>query len=87
VVTQLLVGLTCWIKRKKKIAINLVSSKTKANNCYSRPILDILFRKWFPLSKVPSPRTITHEELISLANQECQVAQQRQVSFERVIKE
>jgi len=67
--TQLLVELTCWGKRKKKVTINLVSSKFKVNNYYSRPILDVLFRMWFPLFEVPSLRTITLEELVSLASQ------------------
>jgi hypothetical protein len=49
---------------------NPISSKTKANNCYLRSILDILFRKWFPLSEVPSPKTKTLEEPMSPTSQE-----------------
>jgi hypothetical protein len=58
-------------------AVNMVTNKIKANNCYLGPISDILFRKWFLLSKVPSPRTTTPKELVSPTNQECQVAQQQ----------
>jgi hypothetical protein len=49
-------------------------SKTKTNNRYSRPILDILFRKWFPLSEVFSPIIETLEEHVSPTNQKRQVA-------------
>jgi hypothetical protein len=69
VLTQLLVELTHWTKCQKKVVANLISSKTKANNCYLGPILDILFRNWFPLSKVPSPKIATLKELISPAIQ------------------
>jgi hypothetical protein len=65
---------------------NLVSSKTMADNYYSRPNLDVTFRKWFPFSKVPSPQTKTLEEVASLVNQKRQVVQQRQVSPELVIE-
>ncbi len=65
----------------------MVTNKIKANNCYLGPISDILFRKWFLLSKVPSPRTTTPKELVSPTNQECQVAQQQQVSHEPVTRE
>jgi hypothetical protein len=54
----------------------MVFSKTKVDNCYLKPILNILFRKWFPISDVPSLRTTTPEKLVSLTNQERQVAQQ-----------
>jgi hypothetical protein len=63
--TQLLVELTLWTKCKKKTTTNLISSKTKANYYYSRLILDIMFRKWLPLSKVPSLRIATPKELVS----------------------
>jgi len=75
VLTQLLLELTRWTKCQKKATINLVSSKTKIDNCYSRPILNILFRKWFPLSNMPSPRTITLEKIVPPTSQERQVAQ------------
>jgi hypothetical protein len=64
--------LTHWTECKKKTTTNLDVDKTKANNYY----LDIRFRKWFPLSKVPSSRTTTLEELVSPTNQKHQVAQQ-----------
>jgi hypothetical protein len=48
-----------FVKNKIMSKANPISSKTKANNCYLRPILDILFKKWFPLFEVPSPRTTT----------------------------
>jgi hypothetical protein len=64
---QFLVELICKIKCQKKVATNVIFSKTKANNCYLRPILDIMFQKWFPLFEVPSPRTTTLEKLVSLA--------------------
>jgi hypothetical protein len=70
VLIQLLVRLIHWIERQKKTTTNPISNKTKANNCYSRPILNILFRKWFPLSEVLSPITTTLEELLSPASQE-----------------
>jgi hypothetical protein len=57
VLTHLLVELTCWIKHQKKAVANPISSKTKANNYYSKPILNVLFRKWFPLSEVLSLKT------------------------------
>ncbi len=63
--TQLLAKQTHWTKHQKKAIVNLVSSKTKVDNCYSGHILNILFRKWFPLFKMPSLRTITLEEPIS----------------------
>jgi hypothetical protein len=50
-------------------------SKTKENNCYLWLILYILFRKWFPLSKLISPKTTTPKKLVSLANQKQHVAQ------------
>ncbi len=53
----------------KKVVVNPISSKTKVENYYSWPILNIVFRKWFPLFEVPSPK-ITLEELVSLTNQE-----------------
>jgi hypothetical protein len=68
--TQLLVESTYWTIRQKKTTASLVSSKIKIDNCYLGPILDIMFRKWFPLSKVPSPRTITPKQPTSLTNQE-----------------
>jgi hypothetical protein len=43
----------------EKRTVNPVYNKAKANNCYSRPILDILFKKRFPLFQVPSPKTTT----------------------------
>jgi hypothetical protein len=68
VLTQLLVELTRWIECQKKAVTNLVSSKTKVDNCYLRSILDILFRKWFPLFEVPSLRITTLEEPMSPTN-------------------
>jgi hypothetical protein len=50
--------------------MNPVSNKTKVDIYYLGHILDILFRKWFPLSKVLSPNTATPKELVSLASQE-----------------
>jgi len=64
VLTKFLVKFTCWTKCKKKTT-NPVFNMTKTNNCYSGLILDILFKKRFPLFKVPSPRTTTLEELMS----------------------
>ncbi len=52
-------------KTLEKKLVNLISSKTKVDNCYLAPILDILFKKWFPLSKVPSLKTTTLEEPMS----------------------
>jgi hypothetical protein len=43
---------------------------TKIDNYSLGSILDILFRKWFPLSEVPSPRITTLEKPMSLASQE-----------------
>jgi hypothetical protein len=53
VLTHLLVKPTCWIEHHKKVAVKLDYSKTKIDNYYSGPILDILFRKRFPISDVP----------------------------------
>jgi len=71
VLTQLLVELTRWMERQKRATTNLIFNETKAYNCYLGLIIDILFRKWFPLSKVPSLKTITPKEPMSPANQEC----------------
>jgi hypothetical protein len=71
VLTQFLVELTHWIESQKKTTANLISSKTKKNNYYSRAILNILYRKWFPLSKVHSPIIPTPKELVSPTSQEC----------------
>jgi len=63
---------TSWInllEQSKKTTVNSVSTKAKVDNYYSGPILDILFRKWFPLSKVLSPRTTTPEEHVSPISQ------------------
>jgi hypothetical protein len=68
--TQLLVKLTLWTKCQKKATTNLVPNRTKVDNCYSGPILDVLFKKWFPLSKVPSPRIITPKEHASPIREE-----------------
>jgi hypothetical protein len=73
--TQLLVELTHWIECHKKVITNPISSKSEEDNCYLGPILDILFRKWFLLFEVPSPRIATLEEIMSPASQERQVAQ------------
>ncbi len=45
------------------VASNLMPSKTKVDNCYSKPILNVLSRKWFPLSEVPSLKTTTPKNL------------------------
>jgi hypothetical protein len=71
VLTQLLVKLTRWTECQKKVTANPISSKIKANNCYSKPILDILFKKWFPLFAMPSPRIETLKELVSPTSQKC----------------
>jgi hypothetical protein len=63
ILTQFLVEFTYWTKCQQKATANPVSNKTKADNSYSKPILDILFRKWFPLFEVPSPRTTTLNNL------------------------
>jgi hypothetical protein len=42
VLTQLLVDLIHWTKRQKKTITNLISSKTKADNCHSKPTLYIM---------------------------------------------
>jgi hypothetical protein len=86
VLTKLLVELIHWIECKKKTIINSVSSKTRANNCYSEPALDIMFKKWFPLFEVPLSRT-TLKIPISPTSQECQVVQQQEVSPKPVTKE
>jgi hypothetical protein len=57
-----LVEWTHWNECQKNTTINPIFSKTKVDNCWSRHILDILFKKWFLLSKVLSLRTITLEE-------------------------
>jgi hypothetical protein len=49
---------------KKKTLANPVLSKTKADIYYSKPILDIMFRKWFPLSEMPSLIVTTPEKLV-----------------------
>jgi hypothetical protein len=54
--TQLLVELICWIEHQKKAIVNPISNQTKIDNYYSKPILDIPFRKWFSMFDVPSPR-------------------------------
>jgi hypothetical protein len=56
ILTQLVVELTRWTKRQKK-ATKPMSSKTKGNKCYLGLLLDVLFRKWFPLFEMPLPRT------------------------------
>jgi hypothetical protein len=71
VLTQLLVELTHWIECHTKATI---SSKPKVDHCYIGPILDILFRKWFPLFEVPSLGITTLEETMSPASQERRVA-------------
>jgi hypothetical protein len=47
-----------------------VATKTKANNYYLGHILNIVFRKWFFLFKVPSARTTIPEKSISPTSQE-----------------
>ncbi len=64
------------VKNKIMSKAHPVSSKTKANNCYLRPILDILFKKWFPLFEMPSPKTKTLEEPISPTSQKWHVDQE-----------
>jgi len=77
----LLVEFTRWIKCQKKVATILVPNKTKANNNYLVPNLDVLFRKWFPLFEMPSLKTTSLEEPMSPTNQK------QQVSPELVIRE
>ncbi len=67
----LLVESTRWTECQKRATTNPISSKTKADSCYLRLIIDILFRKWFLLSKVPSVKIITPKEPMSPTNQEC----------------
>jgi hypothetical protein len=69
VLTQLLVELIRCTKHQKKIVLNLISSKTKTNNYYLGPILNIMFRKWFPINDVHSPRIAIPEEPMSPTNQ------------------
>jgi len=57
-------------KKKKKTTINPIFNMTKIDNYSLGSILDILFRKWFPLFEVPSPRITTLEKPMSLASQE-----------------
>jgi hypothetical protein len=64
-------------KKKKKRTINPIFNMTKIDNYSLGSILDILFRKWFPLFEVPSPRITTLEKPMSLASQEWQVAQEQ----------
>jgi hypothetical protein len=68
-----LLKLNRWIEHKKKIVANLGSNKTKADNCYLGPILNTLFRKWFPLFEVPLLRTLIPKKLVSPTSQERQV--------------
>jgi hypothetical protein len=46
------------------------------NHCYLGPILDVLFRKLFPLFEVPSLRITTLEEPMSLVGQDQQVVKE-----------
>jgi hypothetical protein len=46
--------LTQWIDHPKKVATSLALGNSKSMTCYLGPILDVLLRKWFPLSIAPS---------------------------------
>jgi hypothetical protein len=50
----MLVELTQWIDHQKKIAKSLTLGNNKVATCNSRPIVDVLLRKWFPFSKITS---------------------------------
>jgi len=60
--TQMLVVLTRWIERQKKVATNLALGKSKYATCYLRPVSNVLLRKWFPLPRAPSPCLTTQDE-------------------------
>jgi hypothetical protein len=61
--------------------------KTKVNFCHLGLVLDVLFRKWIPFSEVPSPRTTTSFEHVSLINQKQQVDQEHEISPKIVTRE
>jgi hypothetical protein len=51
--------LTQWIDHPKKVATSLALGNSKSMTYYLGPILDVLLRKWFPLSIAPSSSIIT----------------------------
>ncbi len=71
----------------EKTTINQIFNKSKIDSCYSRLILNILFKEWFPLYEVFSPKTATPKELVSPTSQEWQVVQKWHVSPEPITRE
>ncbi len=59
-------------------------SKTKENICHFGPIIDVQFRKWFPLFEEFSLRTTM---LMSPTNKEQHIVLKWQVSPKHVIRE
>jgi hypothetical protein len=53
------------IDHHKKVTIGFTPGNIKINIYYSGPILDVIFKKWFPLSEVFLPRTTTLKEPMS----------------------
>jgi hypothetical protein len=51
--------LTQWIEHPKNVAASLALGNSKFTTFYLAPILDVLLRKWFPLSKAPSSSITT----------------------------
>jgi hypothetical protein len=51
--------LTQWIDHPKKVAASLALGNSKSMTYYLRPILDVLLKKWFPLSTTPSSSITT----------------------------
>jgi hypothetical protein len=50
--------------------------RTNVDICYLGPILNVLFRKWFPLSEGFLPKVATLEKHVSLMNHEQHVVQE-----------
>ncbi len=68
--------LTHWIECQKKAITNLMPGRTNVDICYLGPILNVLFRKWFPLSEGFLPKVATLDKHVSLMNHEQHVVQE-----------
>ncbi len=58
----MLVELIQWTNYQKKITTNLEPNNNKATTCYLGPVIDVMKRKWFPLSITTSPSITTQDE-------------------------
>ncbi len=84
---HMLIELSQWTQCQKKIVPSLALGNNKVATCYSRPILDVLFWKWFPFFRAPSPNTTTHDEHVRPTCQTQQVVQECVVSPKLITRE